>query len=371
MALVTDWLIGVGGAERVVVEIHKLFPEAPIYTSQADRRRLELLKDADIRTGWLQRLPLSWRKFMPVLRAWYFSRLDLSGYDLVISISGAEAKFVKTKRRVESGEWRGAVHVSYCHSPTHYYWRRYREYLAQPGFGWLDPLARLGLRLLVGPLRGWDYKAAQRPDYFIANSSHIQAEIKKYYGRQAEVIHPPVDVERFKKRGVESGERRGFLVVGRQIPYKRIDLAVAACTKLELPLTVIGDGPEHAKLHKLAGQTVKLLGNLPDAEVPGYFQQAEALILPTNVEDFGVTGVEALAAGTPVIAYHAGGPLDYIEPSQTGLFFEAQSVDSLVKALQKFQGLKFDHAQIAKRAEAFSATTFRQKIADFIKSKAR
>ncbi len=357
VALVTDWLVGIGGAERVVVELHKLFPEAPIYTSQHDPSKLDLLAGADVRTPWLQKLPIATRKFMPVLRAWVFSRLDLSDYDLVISISGAEAKFVKTKPP--------QVHVSYCHSPTHYYWRRYSEYLKSPGFGLFNPLARLGLRLLVGPMRRWDKQAAQRPDYFIANSHHTKNEIKKYYGREATIIHPPVDIERFGSK--DNQKRRGFVTAGRQTPYKRIDLAVVACTKLDLPLNVIGDGPEHRKLKRLAGPSVKFLGSLADEAVPKYFQAAEAFILPTNVEDFGVTGVEAMAAGTPVIAYRGGGPLDYVEPGQTGLFFAELTPGSLIKTLQEFQTSQgFDHAAITKYAERFSAARFQTKFKDFL-----
>src|SRR6266542_3559276 len=190
VAIVHDWLIG-GGAERVVYALHQMYPEAPIYTSYCSPQWRQRM-DGKVVTGFLQHWPFSrLRKFIPFLRIWWFTRLDLSGYDLVISSSGAEAKGIKVPK--------GTVHISYCHAPTHYYWSRYDQYLKQPGFGIFDPLARLGLRLFVAPLRRWDFKAAQRPDYLIANSSHIQAEIKKYYKRDAVVIHPPVDIERFER----------------------------------------------------------------------------------------------------------------------------------------------------------------------------
>jgi glycosyltransferase involved in cell wall biosynthesis len=296
VAIVCDWLTGTGGAERVVLELHKMFPDAPIYTSQYNKDPKiwygdKWFSDADVRTLWLQRLPKAFKKFLPVLRARAFSHLDLSDYDLVISSSGAEAKAVKTGPKTK--------HVCYCHAPTHYYWNRYNEYLKNPGFGIFNFLARLGLRLLVDPMRRWDYKAAQKPDYFVANSSYTKKQIKKYYGRDAEVIHPPVDIERFKPKG--KAIKNGFLIAGRQTPYKRFDLAVAACTQLNVPLTVIGNGPEHNKLVGMAGPRVTFLNKVADKDMPHYFQRASAFIFP-GIDDFGIVAVEALAAGTPVIA---------------------------------------------------------------------
>ena len=363
VAIVCDWLLGTGGAERVVLELHHMFPEAPIYTSQYDKNPKiwfgdKWFEDADIRTTWLQKLPKSLKKFLPVLRAWTFSRLDLDDYDLVISSSGAEAKFVKTKGK----------HITYCHSPTHYYWGRYEEYLRHPGFGRLDLLARLGLRLLVGPMRYWDHKAAQRPDYFIANSNYTKGQIKKYYGRDAVVIHPPVDIERFKisASGGSSILRKGFVTAGRQVPYKKIDLAVKAATKLNTPLVVIGRGADHSKLKRVAGRSITFLTNVADEEMPEKLAQAEAFIFP-GVDDFGIVAVEALAAGTPVIAYRDGGALDYVDTSN-GLFFEEQTAESLAKAMQEFSKLSFNHSRIAEQAEQFSTANFRTNVQPFLKS---
>lgn len=363
VAIVCDWLLGTGGAERVVLELHHLFPEAPIYVSQYDSRPSlwyddKWFKDADVRTTWLQKLPKALKKFLPVLRAWTFSRLDLSGYDVVISASGAEAKFVKTRA--------GAKHICYIHAPTHYYWSHYDDYLKHPGFGFFDPLARLGLRLLVGPMRRWDYKAAQRPDFMIANSNYTKAQIKKYYGRDSVVIHPPVDIDRFKAQSDEP--RRGFVTAGRQTPYKRIDLAVEACTKLGLPLVVIGSGPEHRKLQKLAGKSVTFLRGQSDEEVARYFKSSLAFIFP-GVDDFGIVAVEALAAGTPVIAYKDGGALDYIKPGKTGLFFEPQTAEALQNVLQKFNPASFNSGAIAKSTEIFDVRHFRSALQIFIKQK--
>lgn len=359
VAIVCDWLTGIGGAERVVLELHKMFPKAPIYTSQYDSQKIDWFGGADIRTTWLQKLPSALKKFLPVLRAWSFSRLNLSEYDLVISTGGAEAKFVKTGGRTK--------HIHYCYAPTHYYWSRYDEYMQNPGFGAFNWLARLGLKILVGPMRHWDYKAAQRPDYIIGISSHIQKEIKKYYGRDAALVHPPVDTKQFEKSKVQSSKfiRQGYVIGGRQVLYKRMDLAVAACTQLNLPLAVIGNGPEHDKLVKMAGPTVKFVTNATDEDVAHYFSQAEAFIFP-GLDDFGIAAVEAMAAGTPIIAYKAGGALDYVIPGKTGEFFTKQSVESLANCLKNFQASKFNQEEIVAKAKSFNSDKFQQNIQEFL-----
>jgi len=354
VAIVHDWFVG-GGAERVVLELHRLYPDAPVYTSYcSDEWRARL--DGQVVTGLLQNWPFNkLRKFIPFLRIWWFGRLDLSGFDLIISSSGAEAKGVKTAKNT--------LHVNYCHAPTHYYWSRYDEYLKHPGFGFLDPLARLGLRLLIGPLRKWDYQAAQEADYMIANSNFIRDEIKKYYGRQAIVIHPPVDVERFA--GKNSEPRRGFITAGRQVAYKRFDLAVLACSELNLPLIVIGRGPDHRRLKKLAGKSVTFM-RADDEKLVHLFQTSQAFIFP-GLDDFGITPVEAMAAGTPVIAYGQGGALDYVN-KETGLLFQDQTVKSLSTALQSFKPESYNHDRVAKKAEEFSPEVFRRKFSEFVKS---
>jgi glycosyltransferase involved in cell wall biosynthesis len=356
VAIVHDWFVG-GGAERVVYELHKMYPEAPIYTAYCSPQWRQRLSGTKVITSYMQHWPFSkLRKFLPPLRAWWFSHLDLGDYDLVISSSGAEAKGIKVKQP--------AIHINYCHAPTHYYWSRYDEYMKSPGFGFLDPLARLGLKLLVGPMRRWDYKAAQRPHQIIANSNFTKDQIKKYYGRDSQVIHPPVDIERFKTPN-DPPKRSGFLIAGRQTPYKRFDLAVAACTKLSLPLTVVGDGPEYKKLVKMAGPTVKFVGSPSDKEIVHYFQSAEAFIFP-GVDDFGIVAVEALAAGTPVITYKAGGALDYVQPGINGLFFENQTVGSLVQSLKSFDVSTFDPIKVSQSAGEFSAVNFKTEFQKYL-----
>lgn len=411
VALVHDWLIG-GGAERVVLELHHMYPDAPIYTSYCTPEWQQKL-DGKVVTGWLQHWPFSiLRKFIVPLRIWYFTHLDFSGYDLVISSSGAEAKGIVVPA--------GTVHVNYCHAPTHYYWSRYEEYLKSPGFGPFDGIARIGLKLLVEPLRKWDYQAAQRPNYILANSNHTKLQISRYYGRESVVVHPPVDTERFNfadlsdstnitdssdingyaknfsstsnnndginhrdtnkpsstrstiktnsestnnlsdniSRASGSG-RIGFVIAGRQTPYKRIDLAVAACTKLSLKLTVIGKGPDHASLVAMAGPTITFVTNASDNDVARYFASAQAFIFP-GLDDFGITPVEAMAAGTPVIAYQAGGALDYVVSGKTGEFFSLQTVDSLAAVLKGFDPKNYHSHDIKMAAASFDTENFRQ-----------
>ena len=359
VAIVHDWLYG-GGAELVVEQLHKLYPKAPIYTSYCSREWRNRL-DNKVKTGYLQYWPFSaLRKFIPILRIWWFTGLSFKGYDLVISSSGAEAKGIKVPK--------GTLHINYCHAPTHYYWSRYNQYMEHPGFGKFDWLARIGLKLLAAPLRRWDYKAAQRPDYIIANSTHIQSEIKKYYGRDSTVIFPPVYLERFQKQENYTNTRHGFIVAGRQTPYKRFDLAIDACTKLGLPLTVIGDGPDQARLRKMAGKSVVFLGKVSDEVLEQEFAHAKALIFP-GLDDFGIAPVEAMAAGTPVVAYKAGGALDYIIEGKTGVFFEKQNAKSLAGALGKLEKSAISNTWTRRFAANFSDEHFRKSMTDFIASK--
>jgi glycosyltransferase involved in cell wall biosynthesis len=363
VAIVHDWLIG-GGAERVVFELHKLFPDAPIYTSYCSDEWRRLL-DNKVVTGYLQHWPFSrLRKFLPILRIWWFTHLNFAGYDLVLSSSGnGEAKGIRVPK--------DTTHVCYCHTPTHYYYRHYDQYMHQPGFGILDPLARLGLRMLVGPLRRWDLKASKRPDYLIANSTHIQADILKYYGRESVVIHPPVNTEWFAKAaGVK--KRHGFVTMGRLATAKRTDIIVQACTALNLPLKVIGDGPDYERLQKLSGPTVTFLskanGNrVGDKDMANQLGSAEAFLF-ASFDDAGIAPIEALAAGTPVIAYKAGGALDYVTPGKTGAFFDEQTSESLVETLKHFRAHDYKALEISKFADQFSVKSFARKMHAFLDS---
>lgn len=351
VAIVHDWLVG-GGAERVVEELHNLYPDAPIYTAYCSAEWQARLAPAKVITSYMQHWPLSsLRRFLPVLRQRWFEKLNFSGFDLVISSSGnGEAKGIKVPA--------GVKHVCYCHSPTHFYWRHYNEYMKRPGFGVLDPLARLGLRVLVAPLRRWDLRAAKRPDLYIANSTHIQKDIKKYYGRDSVVIHPPVNTERFK---LSTAPRQGFVTVGRLKPYKRVDVLIEACNRLKLPLTIVGNGPDYKLLKAMAGPTIVFARNASDQDVERYLGNAQAFLFAAH-EDFGVAPVEAMSAGTPVIAYQAGGALDYVKPGINGQFFAEQTAASLANVLRDFKPSDYKAAAVHKSVQDFSVQSFRAKM---------
>jgi len=367
VALVCDWLTEVGGAEKVLLAVHEMFPDAPIYTSQFRPKTATWFTGMDIRTGWLNIFPKGLRRFIPFLRNIYFKHLDLSDFDLVISVANAEAKGVKTRS--------DAVHIAYLQGPpTQYYWGMYDEYIKNPGFGKLDWLARIGLKILVKPLRKIDYKIAQKPDYLLANSSYVQGEIKKYYGRDSFVLWPNVDVAIIKKIAAKTRlkNRVGFIMTGRQVSWKRADLAIEACIKTNENLLLIGGGPENKKLVASARghDNIKFLPryNGP-VDIVKYFKRSKAFIFP-SVEPFGITPVEAIASGTPVIALRAGGALDIVN-AKNGIFFEKQTVDSLVLAIKKFNKMKFNSSAVSKTSDKFSDANFKKHFQKFVLSKVK
>lgn len=356
IAIVCDWLTNQGGAERVVLELHRMFPEAPIYTSVYNRKGngMEEFAEADIRTSFLQHWPFAKTKYQlyPVLRRRAFEKFDFSQYDIVISSSGAEAKGIKTAKPT--------VHINYCHSPTHYYWVRPDEYMKTDSMGWFGKLLRFGLRILIKPMRRRDYLAAQRPDVMIANSSVTAERIKQFYDRKVEVIFPPVDTHRFTPPA-DPPQRRGFVSLGRQVHYMRRDIAVAAASELDVLLRVIGNGPEHDKLQAMSAPNVEFYTDLNDDEVAEALWHAQALIA-CGVEDFGITSAEALAAGCPVVAYNEGGAQDIITDGKTGWFFEEQTASSLKEVMQEFDSSHFPPDKLIKAADKFSVKNFHEKI---------
>lgn len=353
VAIVHDWLVG-GGAEKVVLELHHMFPDAPIYTSYTTEEWREKL-DNKVVTGWLQHFG-KLRKFMVLPRIWWFEHLNLSAYDLVISSSGnGEAFAVKTGNNT--------LHVNYCHSPTHYYWGHYDQYMKNPGFGKANGIVRLALKLLLSPLRKWDYKAAQRADFIIANSNHIKQDILKFYNRESTVIFPPVDTKSFQSSNSKKSDY--YLVLGRQVPQKRQVLAVEACTKLGLPLVVAGNGPAHQSLVHAAGSTVIFETTVSDSRVKELMAGAKAFLF-CGTDDFGIAPVEAMAAGTPVIAYKAGGALDYVQPGVTGEFFDTNTSESLATTLEGFDSSEYNSDDIKKAADKYSITSFHENLANYL-----
>jgi glycosyltransferase involved in cell wall biosynthesis len=363
IAIVHDWLVG-GGAERVVMALHELYPEAPIYTAYCSKFSRRTFTGADVRVSYMQKFPFSLlRKFLPVLRQRWFEQLDLTQYDIVISSSGAEAKGIKNLKF-------GATHIDYCHSPTHYYWVRYHEYLEHPGFGVFDPIARIGLKALLKPMRKWDFAASQRADKILANSTTVQSRIKKYYLRDSVVVHPPVDTKRFdlQQPFTPLKERTRYVIVARLTPYKRVDLAIAACTLGNIPLAVVGDGPDMKRLQAIAGPSVVFLGFAEEEKMPYYLGNARGFIFP-NEDDFGIVPVEAMATGTPVIAYRKGGALDYVLEGKSGVFFDQQTPEALLEALKEFEKINFDPKVVREQAKKFDKEVFKQRIRKVVESK--
>lgn len=358
IAIVADWLTNMAGAENVVLALHEAFPSAPIYTSTYTPETMPAFKDLDVRTTYLQNFPGPLRKlhkFFPMLRVKAFQKLDLSEFDIIISSSSAESKQVVKTRP-------GQVHICYCHTPIRYYWSHYHEYKKDPGFGKLNWLVRLAMPLLIPSLKKADYAAAQKVDVFIANSAEVQHRIKKYYNRPSTIIHPPVDVDRF----TPARERADYYVaLGRQVPYKRIDLAVAAASKLNVKLKVFGNGSEHEKLVDIAGPTVEFFterfGNASDAVVTAALNRAKGYIFPAE-EDFGIVQVEALAAGAPVIAYAKGGTLDIVQDSESGILFNEQTVQSVTNAIKKAEVTTFLPGTLRRKAKRFDKGLFITKI---------
>lgn len=362
IAIVHDWLTNMAGAENVVLALHKAFPDAPVYTSVYSSERMPAFKNIDVRTTYLQKLPKPLRrlhKFFPYLRVRAFRKLDLSHYDIIVSSSSAEAKQVQKSRP-------GQLHICYCHTPIRYYWSHYNEYKNDPGFGKFNWLVRLVMPLMVPALKKADYRAAQNVDLFLANSTEVQRRIEHYYKKPSTVLHPPVDVKRFMPQKARDNY---FVVLGRQVPYKRVDLAVRACNELGLPLKVYGNGSEHERLVEMAGPTVDFFGdrnsNASDKVVTKALEAAEGFIFPAE-EDFGIVPVEAMAAGAPVIAYGKGGILDSVTDGETGVLFNEQTVDSLKKALRQFKAKKFLITVLRNRAKRFDESLFIMKIQNIV-----
>lgn len=362
VALVCDWLTVPGGAEKVLLAVHQMYPDAPIYTSKYDPKGIDWFSDATVKTGWLQIFPTCLRRLIAPLRQLYFSHLNLSDYDLIISVTGAEAKSIQSKDFKKNSR---ATHICYCHVPTQYYWQMYDDYIKNPGFGFLNPLARLGLKLGVKPLRKADFKSAQLPDHFVTISSYAADMIQQYYKRESTVIAPPVEIEKF--HGKKTYERKGFINFSRQVSWKRQDLIVKACIKAGKPVTLIGDGPEHEQLVKAANNSplVTFIPFSEPAKLKKLAHQSEAFIFPSK-EPFGIAPVEALAAGCPVIAYAEGGAKDYISAGKNGEFFNKQSVESLTKAIKQFDASKYSEKEIIASADKYSTAEFKRKLQEFI-----
>jgi len=359
-ALIHDWLNQIGGAEDVLDSLAAMHPGAPIFTSIYWPEVMPAhYRHWPIRVSFMDRLPGIHRHHQPYLPVYplAFERFDLSGYDVILSNKSGFCHGVPKPP--------GAVHICYCLTPTRYVWN-FDDYAAREGLG---ALPRLLLRPLLSWLRRWDKAAAGRVDYFIAISSEIQRRIARFYGRDSAIIFPPVALERFQPCA-EAAAGDYFLSLGRLIPYKRVDLAVRVCTALNLPLLVGGDGRDRARLEKMAGPTVKFVGRVPGADLPELMARCRAFIFP-GLEDFGISPVQALAAGRPVIAFAGGGALDIVQDGVNGVLFHEQTVEALSAALQRLTTMRFDPEVIRRSAEKFDAAVFKEKLTAFVRDKSR
>ncbi len=367
IALVHDWLTGMRGGEKVLEVLCAIFPRADLYTLLHARGSVSpRIEDRTIFTSFLQNAPgieKYYRYYLPLMPM-AIESFDFSRYDLVISSSHCVAKGVRSPRKTP--------HICYCHTPMRYIWHMYDAY-----FGGKDKIfsKKLYMPMIRAYLQSWDVKSSRRVSYFIANSKNVQKRIKECYNREAYVIYPPVDTEKFAISG-ELGDF--YLIVSALVSYKRVDLAIEAFNKLKLPLKVIGSGPEEKRLKKIALPNIEFLGWQPDEKLAEYYSRCRAVIF-AGEEDAGIVPLEAMSSGRPVIAYAKGGVVETVIPAQdarepayaTGVFFNKQTSEDMIEAVYRFQKLKdiFDPFMIRRRALLFDKKNFTDNLKRFIEEK--
>ncbi len=358
MAIVHDYLVqGIRGAERVLDVLHEMYPEAPVYTLLYDADRMEdRLRSWDIRTSLLQDIPGALRLYRKLffLMPAAIDHLDLSEYDLVMSSSCGWSK--------SAPQAKGALHIAYVYSPARFLWFWAQEYIRTLRTNFV---AKGLVRASLPPLRDWDRRTAQRPQHMVCISETTRRRLREAYQRDATIIYPPVDTERFVPAN-EDGEY--FLAVATLNPYKRLDLAIEAFNRLRLPLVVIGDGPEYQYLKQRAGPTVQMLGKVPDEEIVNYYARGRAFIMPQE-EDFGIAPLEAQSCGRPVVAYRAGGATETVIEGETGLFFEEHTPEALVEAVGRFEAMSFDKQACRNNALSFSVEGFKRRLGQYVQDR--
>ncbi len=355
VALVHDYLVQYGGAERVLEAFTEIFPQAPIYTMVYDKNLMRgAFSQRKIITSFLQKIPFvgSHHRLFPLLMPMAIEQFDLSEYDVVLSDSNSYAKGVITMPHT--------VSITYCHTPMRYAWDDCHKYIRE--FKYSDFTKKL-VPFAMNYIRVWDKISADRPDVYIANSCFVASRIKKYYGKNAFVINPPVNTRNFHiSRHIENY----YLMVSRALPYKRFDIVVEAFNRLRnLRLKIIGKGPEIDRLRKQAGENIEFLGYLDDEETSQYYSKCKAFIFPAE-EDFGIAPLEAMASGRPVIAFRGGGALETVIENKTGIFFDQQTPEAVAEAVRNFDADKFDPSEIRKHALKFDREIFKKKIKKFV-----
>jgi glycosyltransferase involved in cell wall biosynthesis len=354
IALVCDWLTTPGGAERVIKAMHDIFPNAPIYTALYNPKKVRGFENADVRTSYLQKIPFA-KNHHQMLLPWMpevFESMNLDEYDIVISSSHSCAKGIVTKPTT--------LHICYCHSPMRYAWDNHHAYVNEYE---MNPIMKKIGRTILHNIRMWDRLAAERVDAYCTNSHFVQKRIQKYYRKVADVIHPPVDTKKFN---IERGEKEYYLAIGRLTSYKKFNIIVEAFNALEKPLIIAGTGVEEKKLRAKAKKNITFIGHVPESEIAHLYAGAKALIFP-QIEDFGITPLESMASGRPVIAFKEGGALETVKEGVTGLFFKEQNAVGIVQAVHEFERSykEFSPEKIREHAMKFSLDTFKEKFLSY------
>ena len=355
VALVYDRINKFGGAERILLSLHQLFPQAPLFTAVYNPKTAPWAKHFKVIPSFLQNFPFAktHHELYPWLTPLAFESFNFDQFDVVISITSADAKGIITKPTT--------FHLCYCLTPTRYLWSGHDDYLKNPQFGALNPLIKTLTPPILKRLKNWDKIASQRPDYYLAISKNVQQRIKNYYQKSSQVIYPPVDFKTFS-RSVKDPKKHPakkpfYLIVSRLIHYKRVDLAIKAFNHLKLPLKIVGSGASEKDLRKVSGKNIKFLGQLTDKELIYYYQTCSAVIFPQE-EDLGLVPLEAQAAGKPVIAYRGGGALETIIPGKTGEFFYPQTAEALFETVKKFNSENYNPIECQKNSSQFDQKKF-------------
>ncbi|MBI2611436.1 glycosyltransferase [Candidatus Gottesmanbacteria bacterium] len=360
VVLVYDRINKFGGAERILLALHEIFPSAPLYTAVYDEKKAPWAKIfSQINPSFLQKFPLakSHHELYPYLMPLAFETFDFANFDIVISVTSEAAKGIITRPPT--------VHISYILTPTRYIWSGEKDYLQNPGFGPIDPLLKLLLPTLFAKLRPIDYILAHRPDKLIAISNNVMNRIKKYYHRDADVLYPPIDTDFFRPK-LRKIRTNYFLLVSRLVPYKRVDVAIQAFNRLKYKLVIIGTGSEKDRLKKLANKNIQFVGSLTDEKLLGYYQDCIALIF-TSDEDLGLVPIEAQSCGKPVVALKGGGALETVIEGNTGEFYDKQVPDSLTKTINRFLKKSYSPDDCRNNALRFNKERFKKEFSIMIK----